>query len=609
MNAKRDSFKQINKTVLKSSAFLLIIGIGITSLPVTNFAQTSNQAVSGKEINIQDEGFVKKFREGRDLIDSEEWAKAAEKFNEAVTNYPGHKSVDVALYWLAFCYKKQKKFKEVEITLDRLLKEFPASSWADDARVMKVAPIPPIPNVPVTPNVPNLINLPNQSNLPDKLLSADREDEIKIAAFKNLLSADPKKAIQTLGDTLSPDSKAGEILKQSMLRVLRRPFLLENQARASVSASGAGNQLLTLLRETLMKGFQADSSSKIRQEIIYVLAGLDDEQSVNHLAELFASENNPVIKKSIINSFGNVYNFVSRNLLGSGYKENSSRKFEFDKLAEIIRSEKDVELRRLAFSRLQLVGLWTKAKSKVADTFIQLLDAETDEQLKISIIQALGDSKENPALKKLTEIAKNDKSDKLKLEAATALRTSDNSADIVKSEGVTSPLHQANVGKITFMSKPIPKEDYKETDFLKTFELREMSELYVRVFMNNSLTNYLHRLAPELTTEELIKKGNYQFSFFVDGVLIYEENLNVFAGSPESKNTKTILSVPLIPTNNLDIWSKSVWKRFLRNGGEDVLTAGTHTLKIEIRPYLKTSVLKVGDLIADGELQLTVIKP
>jgi hypothetical protein len=39
-------------------------------------------------------------------------------------------------------------------------------------------------------------------------------------------------------------------------------------------------------------------------------------------------------------------------------------------------------------------------------------------------------------------------------------------ADIAKSEGITSPLHQANIGKITFMSKLIPVENYKETEDL-----------------------------------------------------------------------------------------------------------------------------------------------
>ena len=34
--------------------------------------------------------------------------------------------------------------------------------------------------------------------------------------------------------------------------------------------------------------------------------------------------------------------------------------------------------------------------------------------------------------------------------------------DIVKTEGMASPLHRANVGRITFMSKPIPIEKYTE---------------------------------------------------------------------------------------------------------------------------------------------------
>lgn len=181
--------------------------------------------------------------------------------------------------------------------------------------------------------------------------------------------------------------------------------------------------------------------------------------------------------------------------------------------------------------------------------------------------------------------------------------------DLVKSEGITSPLHRANVGKISFMSKPIPVENYTESDFLKAYELKETGDLNIRVFMENSLTNFLHRLAPELAAEELIKHGNYQFSFFVDSVLLYKENLHVGAGLPESKNTKTTFRIPLMTTTGEDSWGRFMWNRFMLNGGEEALTAGTHSLRIEIRPYLKITELKVGDLIAAGELQMTVIRP
>jgi CubicO group peptidase (beta-lactamase class C family) len=116
-------------------------------------------------------------------------------------------------------------------------------------------------------------------------------------------------------------------------------------------------------------------------------------------------------------------------------------------------------------------------------------------------------------------------------------------------------------------------------------------------------------MAPELTAEELIKSGNYQFSFFVDNVFLYKENLTVGAGLPENKHTKTVFRVPLMSTTNEDSWGRFMWNRFMLSGGEEALTAGTHLLKIEIRTYLKTTDLKVGDLIAEGQLQLTVIKP
>lgn len=181
--------------------------------------------------------------------------------------------------------------------------------------------------------------------------------------------------------------------------------------------------------------------------------------------------------------------------------------------------------------------------------------------------------------------------------------------ELVKNEGITSDLHRANVGKITFMAKPIPIENYRESDFLKTYELREIGDLNIRVFMADSLTNYLHRLAPELAAAELVKKGNYQFAFYVDGSPVYKENLHVGAGLPEAKNTRTVLRVPLMSSTNEDSWGRFMWNRFLLNGGEEALLEGTHRLKIEIRPYLKTTELKVGELIAAGELNLVVVKP
>lgn len=179
-------------------------------------------------------------------------------------------------------------------------------------------------------------------------------------------------------------------------------------------------------------------------------------------------------------------------------------------------------------------------------------------------------------------------------------------SDIVKSDSIVYAIHKANIGKIAFMGQIVPIENFKETDFLSTFELKEKNDLNIRVFLGNSLTNYLHFLSPQLTIDELIKSGNYQFTFFVDNKKIYIENLNVGAGSTDSKNQKTIFRVPLISFTNEDSWGRFLWNRFYSSGGQEAFTNGEHLLKIEIRPYLKLTEVLTGNIIAEGQIKIIV---
>ena len=185
--------------------------------------------------------------------------------------------------------------------------------------------------------------------------------------------------------------------------------------------------------------------------------------------------------------------------------------------------------------------------------------------------------------------------------------------DLVKTDGITTDLHKNNIGKITFMNGNIPLNQYKESDFLKSFELTRKSDLNIRVFMNNSVVNYLHQLNPDVNAEKLLQTGNLQFSFYIDNKFIYKENINYGCnfGSGGNKNTSTTFRVPLTSSKGEDWWAMYMWDRFKLNGGENALTEGTHKLKIEIRPYLKNDKedVKTGDLIAKGEIQLLIKTP
>ncbi len=442
--------KPLSNSIHKTIPALLILFIFYTAvMPETAFAFAANPPASEIETINQDD-FDKNFREGRDLIDKEEWARAAQKFGELIEKYPDNKQVDAALYWLAFCHKKQFQLKEADAALDRLVEKFPASSWVTDARVMKfeiAAPLAQVYSSNITKTNPALTQIYSSVPLAETVKGAsgatvseynkilgnggiytdraplDREDEIKIAAFQSLLAADTKRAIETMGEVLRTDAKASETLKQEVLRVLRSPSSSRNQTMnyTATGNSAVGKEFVPLLRETLIKGFQNETNLKIRKEIIYTLANLSDRQSADYLKKLYASENDREIKKAIINSFSSSANVIYR------FNSNAApaRKTESDFLFEILQTEKDPELRRIAFSNLQRFSGWA-ANEQTIDTLARLYDAEMDEAFKVSIIRAFAGLKQNRAAAKLLDIARYDKSDKLRLEAIYSLRTSKN---------------------------------------------------------------------------------------------------------------------------------------------------------------------------------------
>ena len=179
--------------------------------------------------------------------------------------------------------------------------------------------------------------------------------------------------------------------------------------------------------------------------------------------------------------------------------------------------------------------------------------------------------------------------------------------DIVKTEGITSELQRNNIGKIYFTANGIALPDLKTSDFLTDYKLTNKSNLFFIAFMGNSITNYLHQLQPGLTADSLVKTGNYQFTLFVDDKLIYRSNL--YPGAPYAKiqHSATVINKPLINNeNSYGLWSESFWNRFMYFGGDAALTEGRHLLRMEIKPYVDAGEVKVGDLIAAGNLNLMV---
>lgn len=177
----------------------------------------------------------------------------------------------------------------------------------------------------------------------------------------------------------------------------------------------------------------------------------------------------------------------------------------------------------------------------------------------------------------------------------------------------SKPIHtdsqQKLSGKIIFSTTAKAIESYQATELIQRFELNSTKSLYLNAVLAQPLTAYLQQLAPELSAEEVNKIGNYQFTFYVDGSVVYTESLNLAAGLSTEKSSHKVLMKPLFSEANEDSWGRFLWMRFMHFGGEQALTEGVHTLKIEIRPYVKTADIKIGNLIAAGDISVQVVKP
>lgn len=169
-----------------------------------------------------------------------------------------------------------------------------------------------------------------------------------------------------------------------------------------------------------------------------------------------------------------------------------------------------------------------------------------------------------------------------------------------------SSAHQAYQGQLTFAARDIPIDQYRASDFLTAYTLTPKSELFITAFMAKPLGDYLPELAPRQSATELMVLGSYQFSFYIDDKLIYAGNLPPDHLEPNVKRTQTVLRQPFIAYPRQRKWGESIWNLFLRNGGQQALTEGKHTLKVEIRSFLNDPTLKLGPIMAQGQLVLDV---
>ncbi len=162
---------------------------------------------------------------------------------------------------------------------------------------------------------------------------------------------------------------------------------------------------------------------------------------------------------------------------------------------------------------------------------------------------------------------------------------------------------------LSFSKDDIKKIESTSYNHINSFTLNKDKFLNIHFTLEKPLIQSLQKVAPNLTEDELLEKGNFQFSFLVDGKEVYVENLNKGAGLKASKTEQLNHTIRLAAPKQLDYWGWFMWLKFMKlGGGQDELSEGNHSLTIEVRPYVIVDTLEVGSLLAKGSINIEVAK-
>jgi HEAT repeat protein len=293
----------------------------------------------------------KRLTQGKDYIAEERWTLAIEELRAAVADKKETRR-DEALYWLAHSLNQSGDPSSAVATIGRLEREYPSSMWVRPAQSLRVdiavrlqrtdvlwhmvapppppaPPAPPAPGVPPTPMVaptprpprPPVAAPPQPPAAPPAMLptpmwytdAISADDDLRVLALGGLLRTDPQKVVPMLGQIALKNGNE----KSSVAAV----FVLAQSA-------------LPEAHETVLK-LAKEAAGPVRVAAVRDLGRFGGPEVSKELMTVYVNADLPV-KAQIVQSLG--------------------ERAEKTALTTIVRSEKDVQIRRRALISLGKAG-------------------------------------------------------------------------------------------------------------------------------------------------------------------------------------------------------------------------------------------------------------
>ncbi len=299
------------------------------------------------------------FREGRDMIEAQNWQRAAEKFSEFIKGYPKDKDLDAALYWYGYALQKQGRKDEAALPLVKLINSFPNSSWRREADMLLV----------VLGRQADVNNALNRDNC-----------EIKILALQSLFQADEERAIGIVTESLKANTGQCPGFQS---------------AAVSLLGSHGGARVVPILLDIARN----NADLKLRLTAIKRLGDQHNDQVTEELIKLYDTDRTKEVRGQILRAL-----VESRTPRGAA------------KVLEIARSGDDLATRQVA---IRYVGELKDAAS--LDELIRIYDTDKTPEIRSQILRALSERDDARARAKVLEVARQGETPELRIEAIRRL--------------------------------------------------------------------------------------------------------------------------------------------------------------------------------------------
>ena len=309
------------------------------------------------------------YDQARTAIENNQFDLAVREFNRLTEQVKDYSRADAALYWKAYGQSKLTLDEDALKTITELSKQFANSPWVRDAKALAV-------------EIQQAVGQPVSADL-------QNDEELKLLALRGIMQADPDKGVPIIEKMLAGGASP---------RVRDRALFVLSTSRAARA------------RDVMVNTARNNNNPDLQRSAIRYLGMMRTSDYDDLMAGIYRSSADISVKRAILQS----------------YFQNGST----DRLSELARTEKDVDLRRTAIRNLgmmnrpgtteRLVGIYKSDSSADvrrevvnslfmhhdAKALVDLARAEKDPALKREIVSKLSVMKAPEATDYMLELLK-----------------------------------------------------------------------------------------------------------------------------------------------------------------------------------------------------------